>query len=38
MVFERLLYLNTNTEVTDTSYCEQCGDTIITKSLTINIE
>jgi hypothetical protein len=36
--FERLVQFNNNTEVTDISYCEQCGDTIITKSLTINIE
>lgn len=36
--FERLLYFNANTKTVDTSYCEQCGDTIITKSLTINIE
>lgn len=36
--FERLFHFNTNTKTVDTSYCEQCGDTIITKSLTINIE
>ena len=36
--FERLLYFNANTKTVDTSYCEQCGDTIITKSLTINIK
>ena len=36
--FERLFHFNTNTKTVDTSLCEQCGDTIITKSLTINIE
>ena len=36
--FERLFHFNANTKTVDTSYCEQCGDTIITKSLTINIE
>lgn len=36
--FERLFHFNANTKTVDTSYCEQCGDTIITRSLTLNIE
>lgn len=36
--FERLFYFNKNTKVTDSYTCEQCGDTVITRSLTINIE
>lgn len=35
--FERLVQFNNNTKVTNTHYCEQCGDTIITQSLTIEI-
>lgn len=36
--FERLFYFNKDTKVTDSYHCEQCGDTVITQSLTINIE
>lgn len=36
--FERLVQFNNNTKITDSYHCEQCGDTVITKSLTINIE
>lgn len=37
-LFEKLFYFNKNTKVTDSYHCEQCGDTVITQSLTINIE
>ena len=35
--FERLVQFNNNTKVTNTHYCEQCGDTVITQSLMIEI-
>lgn len=36
--FERLFQFNENTKIIDCHHCEQCGDTIITRSLTLNIE
>lgn len=36
--FERLFQFNENTKIIDSHHCEQCGDTVITRSLTINIE
>lgn len=36
--FERLFRFNENTKIIDCHHCEQCGDTVITRSLTINIE
>ena len=36
--FERLFQFNENTKTIDCHHCEQCGDTIITRSLTLNIE
>ena len=36
--FERLFQFNENTKIIDSYHCEQCGDTVITRSLTINIE
>lgn len=35
--FERLFNLNENTKIIDSYSCEQCGDTVITRSLTLNI-
>lgn len=36
--FERLFQFNENTKIIDSYHCEQCGDTVITRSLTLNIE
>ena len=36
--FEKLFQFNENTKIIDCHHCEQCGDTVITRSLTINIE
>lgn len=36
--FERLFQFNENTKIIDSHHCEQCGDTVITRSLTIHIE
>lgn len=36
--FERLFQFNENTKIINSYHCEQCGDTVITRSLTINIE
>lgn len=36
--FGRLFQLNENTKIIDSYNCEQCGDTVIIRSLTINIE
>ena len=35
--FERLFQFNENTKIIDSYHCEQCGDTVITRSLTLNI-
>lgn len=35
--FERLFQFNENTKIIDSYHCEQCGDTVITRSLTIEI-
>lgn len=37
-LFERFFQFNENTKIINSYHCEQCGDTVVTRSLTINIE